>query len=120
MLQMADERRGTRRLQWAPLGCARALARSMRKRPLGLPRALPPHHLELFGTLRPEIIVKLFAHVSTAKRVDRSPSFSYTCGVVQSPLGLVVKGKSSSPEQIASERGFGRAAEMGRQPRKAA
>ena len=82
--------------------------------------SLDPACAQTFGALGRKIFMKFFAHISTTKRVDMSPCFSYTCAVVQSPLGLVVKGKSSSPEQSETERGFGRAAEMGRQPRKAA
>jgi len=65
-----------------------------------------------------EIFLQIFAHVSTMNRVDRTPCFSYTCAVVQSPLGLVVKGKSSSPEQRATERGLEERPKWGASPAK--
>ena len=46
--------------------------------------------------------------------------FLYTPVVVLRPSGLVVKGKSSQPGTENEGTGQGRAAEMGRQPRKAA
>jgi hypothetical protein len=52
-------------------------------------------------------------------QVDTSRYFSYTSAVVLRPTGLVVKGKSSRPGTKNGGTGNGRAAGMGRQPRKA-
>jgi hypothetical protein len=57
--------------------------------------------------------------ISTLNRVDTRCCFSYTYPVVLRPLGLVVEGKSSDPGTVNDGMGIGRAAEMGRQPRKA-
>jgi hypothetical protein len=56
-----------------------------------------------------------FPHVN---RVDRSHCFSYTCAVVQRPSGLVVKGKSSTPEQRRKEWGWEERPKWGASPAK--
>jgi len=45
-------------------------------------------------------------------------SFFYTSSVVQGRLGLVVKGKSSAPEQRTTERGWEERPEWGASPAK--
>jgi hypothetical protein len=73
---------------------------------VGHPEPVGVGHLRRnFGVLALKIFLNFFAPISRVKRVDMTPSFSYTCAVVQGPLCLVVKGKSSAPEHRMTERG---------------
>ena len=63
------------------------------------------HLRSYFGAFARKIFLHFFDPISAVKRVDMTPSFSYTCAVVQGPLCLVVKGKSSAPEHGMTERG---------------
>jgi hypothetical protein len=63
--------------------------------------------------------IQIGVRFPTMNRVDTICCFTYTYAVVLRPSGLVVKGKSSCPGTKNDGTGRGRAAEMGRQPRKA-